>query len=207
MLYSAWFRPIVLAAAIVLSVFDIDEARGQEPEPRAVVAAFQDALLATMIDARSLGFEGRYNRLLPAMELAFDFDRMTRIIVGPRWARLNNVQQKQVIERFREFSVSTYAAAFSDYDGEKFEISNDRSQPGIGTIVETSLVFETEPSVKLSYLLRQTSVGWRIVDVYLAGTVSELARRREEFGSIIQSRGIDGLIALLKRKSDELAIN
>jgi phospholipid transport system substrate-binding protein len=121
--------------------------------------------------------------------------------------RLNNAQQKKVIERFREFSVSTYAAAFSDYDGEKFEISNDRIQPGIGTIVETSLVFENEPSVKLSYLLRQTSVGWRIVDVYLAGTVSELARRREEFGSLIQSRGIDGLIALLKRKSDELAIN
>jgi phospholipid transport system substrate-binding protein len=58
-------------------------------------------------------------------------------------------------------------------------------------------VFENEPSVKLSYLVRQTSVGWRIVDVYLAGTVSELARRREEFGRI----------ALLKRKSDELAIN
>jgi hypothetical protein len=53
-LYPMWFRPISLVAAIMLSVFNIDTARGQESEPRAVVAAFQDALLATMKDAQSL---------------------------------------------------------------------------------------------------------------------------------------------------------
>jgi len=199
-----WCRAISIAA-IILCVFNSGRVAAQESEPRAIVSAFQNALLATMKDAESLGFDGRYHRLLPAMNLAFDFDGITRIIVGSRWASLNSVQQKQLIDRFRDFSISTYAAEFSAYGGEKFEIGDDRIQPGIGTIVETSLVLENEPSVKLSYLLRQTSVGWRIVDVYLAGTISELARRREEFGSIIQSQGIDGLIALLKRKSDELA--
>jgi phospholipid transport system substrate-binding protein len=54
-------------------------------------------------------------------------------------------------------------------------------------------------------LLRQTELGWRIVDVYLDGTISELARRRDEFTSIIKNQGLDGLIALLKKKNEELA--
>ncbi|MGH6928995.1 MAG: ABC transporter substrate-binding protein [Dongiaceae bacterium] len=53
--------------------------------------------------------------------------------------------------------------------------------------------------------MRDTAAGWRIVDVYLAGTISELARRRDEFGSIIRRQGLDGLIALLKKKNEELA--
>jgi hypothetical protein len=41
--------------------------------------------------------------------------------------------------------------------------------------------------------------------VYLAGTISELARRRAEFASTMRHQGFEGLIALLKRKSEELA--
>ena len=178
-----------------------------ESGPRAIVSTFQDTLLATMKDAKSLGFEGRYRRLLPAMNLAFDFHRMTRVIVGQRWDSLDRSQQEQMVDLFRQFSVATYAAALSTYGSEKFEIGNSRIRVGIGTIIETSLVSVNEPPVQLNYLLQSTPAGWRIVDVYLAGTISELARRREEFGSVIHRQGIDGLIALLKRKSDELSIN
>jgi phospholipid transport system substrate-binding protein len=42
---------------------------------------------------------------------------------------------------------------------------------------------------------------WRIADLYLNGTISELAKRRSEFASILQRQGVDGLIAELNRKS------
>ena len=64
---------------------------------------------------------------------------------------------------------------------------------------------EDDTPVEFDYLLRATPAGWKIVDVYLAGTISELARRRAEFSSIIQSQGVDGLIALLKTKNAALA--
>ena len=75
----------------------------------------------------------------------------------------------------------------------------------VGTIVETRLILTEGSPIALNYLLRQTPAGWRIVDIYLAGTISELARRRDEFASIIRNQGVDGLIALLKRKNQELA--
>jgi phospholipid transport system substrate-binding protein len=46
---------------------------------------------------------------------------------------------------------------------------------------------------------------WQIADVYLNGTISELAIRRSEFASILQRQGVDGLIAELNRKADLLS--
>ena len=49
------------------------------------------------------------------------------------------------------------------------------------------------------------SARWQIVDVYLAGTVSELATRRSEFSGILKAQGINGLIAALNGKAAALA--
>jgi hypothetical protein len=73
---------LIFLLFILLSAFGACDLRGQEGEPRTVVSAFQDELLATMKQANVLSFEGRYQRLLPAMELAFDFDQITRIYLG-----------------------------------------------------------------------------------------------------------------------------
>ena len=43
-----------------------------------------------------------------------------------------------------------------------------------------------------------------MVDIHLDGTISELAGRRAEFGSILKSGGADALIASLKAKGDKL---
>lgn len=59
--------------------------------------------------------------------------------------------------------------------------------------------------IHLSYLMRQNDGVWQIADVYLNGTISELATRRSEFSSIIRARGIDGLVAVLKNKTESLA--
>ena len=194
-----------LILALILSAFGAGDLRAQEAGPRAVVSTFQDTLLATMKEAGPLGFEGRYQRLQSAMESAFDLEQMTRIVVGGRWAKLSEAERRQVVDLFRRFSVSTYANEFSGYGGEQFDLGDDRAHPGLGTIVETRLVLKDGAPVALNYLLRETPAGWKIVDVYLDGTISELARRRDEFASIIRSQGFDGLIALLKKKNEELA--
>jgi phospholipid transport system substrate-binding protein len=42
------------------------------------------------------------------------------------------------------------------------------------------------------------------VDVYLDGTISQLAGRRAEFGTILKSGGPDALISSLRQKGDKL---
>ena len=59
----------------------------------------------------------------------------------------------------------------------------------------------------LDYLLRNEQEKWRIIDVYLNGTVSQLAARRSEFSSVLRQDGVSGLVALLKQKTAQLAGN
>jgi phospholipid transport system substrate-binding protein len=196
-------RLLGLLAAMTLAA--VGPARAEDSAARTVVADFQDELLGTMKDATALGFDGRYQKLLPAMDRAFDFGQMTRVVIGGRWSKLDDADQQQLAGLFRQFSVSTYASEFSGYDGESFEIVGERPQGNLGTVVETRLVLKNQAPVTLSYLLRSTDAGPKIVDIYLNGTISELARRRDEFTSVIRNQGLDALIALLKKKNEELA--
>ena len=55
--------------------------------------------------------------------------------------------------------------------------------------------------------MRQNDGAWQISDVYLDGTISQLATQRSEFGAILRRDGFDGLIAALQRKVKFLAGN
>ena len=46
---------------------------------------------------------------------------------------------------------------------------------------------------------------WKIIDIYLNGTVSELALRRSEYSSMIKREGFDSLIVALNDKITDLA--
>jgi phospholipid transport system substrate-binding protein len=53
--------------------------------------------------------------------------------------------------------------------------------------------------------MRQDSDGsWKAIDVYLSGTVSELAARRSEFAAVLQSQGADGLVQLIEQRTAAL---
>ena len=53
-------------------------------------------------------------------------------------------------------------------------------------------------------MMRRNGDSWLISDIYLDGAISEVATRRSEFATILESQGIDGLIAALNRKADML---
>jgi phospholipid transport system substrate-binding protein len=55
-------------------------------------------------------------------------------------------------------------------------------------------------TISINYLVR----GERVVDIYLNGTISDLATRRDEFVSIIAAGGADGLIKRLHDRTEAL---
>ena len=46
--------------------------------------------------------------------------------------------------------------------------------------------------------------AWRVIDVYLNGTVSELALRRSEYSSALKRESLDWLIASIEDKIADL---
>jgi phospholipid transport system substrate-binding protein len=177
--------------------------RAAPADPTAVVGQFNDSLLAAMAQGGKLGYRRRYDILAGVVDATFDLSLMTRMAVGPEWVRLPESQQQRITDAFRRFITAIFAERFDDYAGEKFEIQGGRPM-GTGTLVENQLVSPSGERVQINYLMHETPEGWRAVDIYLNGTISELAVHRSEFTAIMKRSGAEGLILTLERKTQNL---
>jgi phospholipid transport system substrate-binding protein len=168
------------------------------------VRSLYENLLATMRNGPALGASGRYARLAPVVRQTFDMPFMTRLAVGPEWASLNEAQRQQVTQAFERYVAAIYAERFDSYSGERLQVTGERSSPG-GTIITSQIVKSNGEPVNVNYLMRNNGGTWQIADVYLDGTISELATRRSEFASILRTGGINGLIQALNTKANALS--
>jgi len=174
-------------------------------EPVVVIQRFYGALLSEMKEAKRLSFEQRYQRLAPIITQTYNLALMSRLSVGPEWARLQPAQQQSVAEVFARYTISLYANRFDDYSGERFEVDPTPATNANGLIVQSSLIKSDGEKVTLNYLMRQGGDGtWQVIDVYLSGTISELATRRSEFADVLQKGGADGLVKLLEQRTAAL---
>jgi phospholipid transport system substrate-binding protein len=71
-------------------------------------------------------------------------------------------------------------------------------------MVRSQIIKASGEPVKVDYMMHRNGDGWLISDIYLDGAISEVATRRSEFAAILRSDGIDGLVAALNRKADNL---
>lgn len=179
------------------------EGRAEGADAAATVRGFYDVLLNTMRDGPQLGRRGRNAKLEPVILKVFDVPYMTRMAVGASWAATPDPKQHQAAEAFGRYITATWADRFDSYSGEKLEVTG--AQPyAAGALVHTRIVKSNGEPVAIDYLMRRNGDVWQVADVYLTGTISELATRRSEFSSVLRSQGIDGLIAVLNRKAGML---
>jgi phospholipid transport system substrate-binding protein len=174
--------------------------------PQDSVHSFYDTLLTTMKDGRTLGQSGRYARLAPVIARLFDVPMMARLAVGSSWATLPPTQQQQVTEAFGHYISATYADRFDSYSGEQLQVIGEQPY-GTEVIVQSRIVKANGETVTLNYRMHDNVGSWQITDVYVDGTISQLATQRSEFHSILQREGVDGLIMALNRKVDLLTRN
>lgn len=162
------------------------------------------ALLETMKQAKQLGVKGRYDKLSPILRKAYDLPLMARIAVGKHWDAMSAGERESVVAAFTRMTTATYASRFDGFSGEKFEVLQTADRPNGDKIVMTRIVPSDGKAVQLNYLMRNVGGAWRIIDVYLNGTISELASRRAEFGSILKTGGPNALVSALNKQGDKL---
>jgi phospholipid transport system substrate-binding protein len=189
------------SACAVLLLLALPAPAPADPAPAAgVVERLHAALLDAMRRADELGYEGRRELLAPVLAASFDFAFMSRLALGSEWRKLDEVQRQRWIATFQELSLATYAARFDGFSGESF--ATDATEPAARdtTLVKTRLVRADDEPVHLNYRLRQDGDAWRIIDIYLNGTVSEVALRRSEYAAVLERSGFEALVAELETK-------
>ncbi len=192
----------LMAAAIVMLTGSLHAADTftNADRARALVDRFHADLLETMRNGDQLGFDGRVNQLAPAVTEAFNLPFMTRIAVGFQWRQLTPEERHAVMDSFSAFTVASYAHNFASYAGERFDLVDVVAGRDGRWIVKTQLIPSNSEPVDLNYLTQTFDGDWRIFDVLLSGTISELANRRSEFAGVLRRDGVEGLIALLDEK-------
>lgn len=196
---------LCLSLLLATSIFPVATA-ALPANPQDSVRSFYDALLTTMKDGRTLGQSGRYARLAPVVGRLFDVPLMARLAVGPSWTTVSPAQQQQVTEAFGHYISATYADRFDSYSGQQLQVTGEQPY-GAEVIVQTQITQSKGDSVSLNYRMRENAGSWQISDVYMDGSISQLATQRSEFHSILEREGVDGLIMALNRKVDLLTRN
>jgi phospholipid transport system substrate-binding protein len=193
--------PLIAAMLALLSLSAITSPAEAQASRR--IEAYYSQLMPTLKAAGSLSVGERDRRFGPAIRSAFDIGTMARLATGPAWSKFSGAQQAAVREAFARFLVAEYAHQVSDYSGESFVVEPQTSPEarGGGEIVKTKLLQPGGRTVQINYLVR----GGRVIDVYLNGTISDLATRRDEFASILAGGGgADALVKTLRERTDSL---
>ncbi|KIM00696.1 ABC-type transport system involved in resistance to organic solvents auxiliary component [Paramagnetospirillum magnetotacticum MS-1] len=190
--------------ALFLCVGMAEPSAAQGAGPEAVIRTFSDRLLESMKGGAKLGFKGRAEKMRPAVADAYDMASMTKSTLGTAATKLAPEDAAKLAEAYSNFSVATYAAQFNEWSGERFEVGEQRPSAGGAVVVPSWLVPKNGDPTQIDYVMRQDQGQWRIVDVLFEGTVSQVAVRRSEFGSIFRSKGLGGLIDILEKQTAAL---
>lgn len=133
----------------------------------------------------------------------FDFERMSRMVLGKHWNKASKEQQQQFITEFRSLLIRTYASALSKYRNQTIEYKPMRAQPtDTDVTVRTQIVQPGGQPLPIDYSLIKRDDGWKVYDVVIEG-VSLVTNYRGQFSTEVKQSGMDGLIQRLAEKNKQ----
>ncbi len=128
----------------------------------------------------------------------FDFDRMSRWVLGKYWRSATRGQRSRFVGQFRTLLVRTYATALLAYSDERVEILPVRTR---GQVTRTTVRTEIRRSggipIPINYSMYLKNGLWKVHDVTIDG-ISLVTNYRSAFGAQIQRVGLEGLIQRLE---------
>jgi phospholipid transport system substrate-binding protein len=162
-----------------------------------IITSFHSEVIEVMKKGAELGQKGRVQALTPVANKAFDVPLMARNTVGTaRWNSWSAEQRDSYAKVFRDFLIATYAARFKGYSGERFEPAQEKAEQGKAWITSAILKGSGE-RFPVRYLMVENKGSWRIVDVYLDGSISELANWKSQLAKPLREGGYEGVMNAL----------
>ncbi|GAB6850299.1 MlaC/ttg2D family ABC transporter substrate-binding protein [Paraburkholderia kururiensis] len=134
-----------------------------------------------------------------------DFQRTTRLSMGRYWRTATPEQRQQVEEQFRLLLIHLYSGALAQLKpDQKIQYPPMHIAPTDTDVVVRTIAETNERPVEIDYRLYRSPQGWRVYDLNVLGAWL-VQTYRQQFSDKITESGIDGLIAFLKERNDQLA--
>ncbi|HYB10510.1 MAG TPA: ABC transporter substrate-binding protein [Alphaproteobacteria bacterium] len=133
----------------------------------------------------------------------FDLELIGRFVLGNSWHTATPEQQQEYQQLFSTWVLNSYARRLGAYKGETFAIVNAQPFADSDALVETEIKRPDGEPLKAAWRVREIKGQLKIIDVVVEG-VSMALTQRQEFASVIQRSGLDGLISELRTRVNNL---
>ncbi|HCK80618.1 MAG TPA: ABC transporter substrate-binding protein [Candidatus Competibacter sp.] len=131
----------------------------------------------------------------------FDFELMSRWVLGRAWQQATPEQRGQFTEEFRTLLVRTYAKALLEYSNEPIHPLPQAGAPaGDEATVKTEVRPKTGQPIQINYNMHRGGDAWKVYDVTVDG-VSLVTSYRGTFADRIRASGMDAVIADLRQRN------
>ena len=166
----------------------------------------QDAIITILelhkgLKRISLQNSNNYKEIMNLISSTYDTEKMMAMIIGTIWENISMERKKEMLIVFEEYIAKNYIKRFVKIKKLSFENGEKKKVGNNYTMVKTKLNFKENEKVSIDYLLTFKDGKWKIFDVLLAGSVSEIATKKSEFSGFIKNENIDLLIEALRKKN------
>jgi len=195
----------ILASMVFAFLIAFQGAGAWADSPTAVVKGFQHSLIAAMKMAEKASVQERYDHLEPRVKQAFYVPLMARMATGERyWNSASKSERGAVVSAFARMSVATLATLFDGYSGESFAIEGVNKGAQGAVLVRSKLTKSDGETIQFDYRAIKIRDQWRLIDIILDNSISELQRKIDEYEPTLKKSGVPGLIRLLNQTADKL---
>jgi len=131
----------------------------------------------------------------------FDFDRISKLVLGKAWPAATKDEQEAFKKEFRTMLVKTYGSALLKFKDQTLNYKPTRYQPlDEEVLVKTEILKSGAPPLPIDYMLEKDGDSWKVFDIIIEG-VSLVTNFRGQFGNEIKQNGIASLISKLAEKN------
>jgi len=203
---KAWLA--ALSVVVLLMVATVCVAADNGNEPLELVQQTSVKMIDAIKKNRD-AIDKDKNRLFDLVEEIvlphFDFERMSKLVLGKYWRRASDEQRREFTAEFRFLLVRTYATAMLEYTDQKITYLPMRADPGASeVVVQTEVDQDGGFPIPIDYKMFKNDQGqWKVYEVAIDG-VGLVINYRSSFATEIRGKeGLDGLIKTLKQRNVE----
>ena len=128
---------------------------------------------------------------------SYDLEKMGKIIIGVDWKQMDTKSKKEFINVFKRFISVNYFRRFNKINELNFEHQTVKVIGDKFKLAGVILTADNE-KLKIDYLLGFKNEKWKIFDVLIDGSISEVATKKSDFKKIIKEEGVNGLVKNLR---------
>ena len=141
----------------------------------------------------------RVEKLKISIEDTFNYNKMIKYIYGYQWKKLEQYERNELSQTFFNFISFNYAKRFKEIDKLNFKFDGVENINETRILVKTIMLSSENEPIKFYYVFEYEEEKWKVFDILLDGSISEISVKKNDFKRTISDEGASGLKNISKK--------